>query len=131
MLGSKIEPKTGSNMERSKNQKFHSRLGRGLIFEGQAGSKIDQKSMQKRLQDRFGFQAPKSHEKVPNIGPSWGSKSSQVASKIEVKNQSISNCKKRGPKELAKWFLASTGGNPPGHLAKAKQAQKLRMRYED
>ena len=93
------------------------------------------KSKKNRCQTGFkirpAFKTHKITTKVSNIGPSWGPKSSQVALKIEVKNHSILNGKKQGPKEMTKWFLVPTGGTPPGHLAKAKWAQKLRMRYED
>ena len=102
-----------------------------MVFDLPRGSEIEEKSMPTRLQDKSGFHAAKNHEKVSNIGPSWGPKSSQVALKIEVKNSSMLNDEKGHPKEMAKWFLASTGGNPPGHLAKAKWAQKLGTRYED
>ena len=121
MLASKIEPKTEPKMEKLKKQKFDSRVGGGSVFEGQGVSKIDEKSMPKRLQDKIGFQEAKKHEKVSNIGPSWSPKSSQVALKIEVKNHLMLNDEKGGPSEMTKWFLASTGGKPPG----------LRMRYED
>ena len=94
MLASKIEPKTDPKIERLKKQKFDSRVGGGSIFEGQGVSKIDEKSMPKRLQAKIGFQDAKKHEKVSNIGPSWGPKSSQVALKIEVKNHSILNGQK-------------------------------------
>ena len=59
--------------------------------------------MPKRLQDKIRFQEAKKHEKVPNIGPSWGPKSSQVASKIEVKKNSMLNGKKQGPGEITTW----------------------------
>ena len=101
MSASKIEPKTEPKIERLKNQKIDSRIGGGSIFEDQGGSKIDEKSMPKRLQDKIGFQEAKKHEQVSNIGPSWGPKSSQVGSKIEVKNHSILNGKKQGPDEIA------------------------------
>ena len=97
MLASKIEPKTNPKIERLKNQKFDSRVGGGSIFEGQGVSKIDEKSMPKRVQDKIVFEEAKNHEKVSNIGPSWGPKSSQVVLKIEVKNNSILNGQKRSP----------------------------------
>ena len=81
MLASKIKSKTKPKIEQLKKQKIDSRFGRGSIFEGQGGSKIDQKSMPKRLQDKTGFQEAKKYEKVSNIGPSWGPKLSQVASR--------------------------------------------------
>ena len=98
MLASKIESKTKPKLERLKNQKNDSHVGGGSIFEGQGGSKIDEKSMPKRLQDKIGFQDTKNHEKVSNIGPSWSPKSSQVASKIEVKNHSNLNGAKTTPR---------------------------------
>ena len=97
MLASKIEPKTAPKIERLKNQKFDSRVGGGSIFEGQGVSKIDEKSMPKRLQDKIGFQDTKNHEKVSNINQSWGPKSNKVGSKTEVKNHSILNGQKRSP----------------------------------
>ena len=103
MLASKIESKTKPKIERLKNQKIYSRVGGGSIFDGQGGSKIDEKSMPKRLQDKIDFQETKKHEKVSNIGPSWDLKSSQVALKIEVKNHSILNGQKRRPDEKASW----------------------------
>ena len=103
MLASKIEPQTEPKIERSKNQKFDSRVGGGSIFEGQGVSKIDEKSMPKRLQDKIGFQGSKKHEKVSNIGPSWDPKLSQVGSKIEEKNNSILNHEKQYPSEMASW----------------------------
>ena len=87
--------------------------------------------MPKRLQDKIGFLEAQNHAKVSNIGSSWPPKSRQVALKIKVKNHSSLNAPKLSPDEMKWWFLASTGGNPPGSLAKAKWAQKLRMRYED
>ena len=55
--------------------------------------------------------------------------------KIEVKNEVYLKWPKtRGPGKpgkLAPCSLGPTGGKPPGHLAKAKWAKKLRMRYED
>ena len=33
------------------------------------------------------------------------------------------------PSEMETMGLGPTGGNPPGHLAKAKWAQELRIRY--
>ena len=63
MLASKIEPKTNPKIERLKKQKFDSRVGGGSIFEGQGVSKIDEKSMPKRLQDKIGFQDVKKNTK--------------------------------------------------------------------
>ena len=68
-----------------------------MIFALPRGPKIDEKSMPKRLQDKIRFQEAKKHEKVPNIGPGWDPKSSQVALKIEVKNHCILRHEKQGP----------------------------------
>ena len=100
MLASKIEPQTEPKIERSKNQKFDSRVGGGSIFEGQGVSKIDEKSMPKRVQDKIVFEEATNHEKVSNIGPSWSPKSSQVASKIEVKNHSNLKGAKTRPRRI-------------------------------
>ena len=55
--------------------------------------------------------------------------------KIEVKNEVYLKWPKtRGPMNQVKIKtkgFGPTGGKPPGHLAKAKWAQKLRTRYED
>ena len=91
MLASKIEPKTDPKIEQVENQKFDSRVGGGSIFKGQGVSQIEEKSMPKRLQDRSGFEDAKNHEIVSNIGPSWRSKSSQVASNSKWKMKSILN----------------------------------------
>ena len=39
--------------------------------------------------------------------------------------------KNKRPSEIEWGSLGPTGGKPPGHLAKAKWAKQLRMRYED
>ena len=39
--------------------------------------------------------------------------------------------KNKRPGEKEWGSLGPTGGKPPGHLAKAKWAKQLRMRYED
>ena len=98
MLSSKIEAKTELNIKTWKYVKFDSGVHGSSIFKGQGGSKIDEKSMPKRLQDKSGVQAPKNHEKVSNIGPSWGPKSSQVALKIKEKVESILSGQKQRPK---------------------------------
>ena len=72
-----------------------------IVFGLPGRSEIEEKSMPKRLQDKIGFQEAKKREKVSNIGPSWGPKSSQVGSKIEEKNHSILNHEKQGPGEMA------------------------------
>ena len=69
-----------------------------IVFDLPEGSEIEEKSMPKRLQDKFGFQDGKRHEKVPNIALSWRLKSIQVGLKIEVKTQSILNGPKGSPK---------------------------------
>ena len=69
-----------------------------MVFDRPRGSEIEDKSMPKRLQAKSGFQEAKNHEKVSNIGPSWGPKSSQVASRIEVENSSMLNDEKRPPR---------------------------------
>ena len=51
-LGSEIEPKNDLKIRRVKNEKFDSRVDGSSILEVARGSKIDQKSMKKRLQDR-------------------------------------------------------------------------------
>ena len=89
-------------------------------FRSSRGSEIEEQSMPKRLQDKIGFQEAKKHEQLYNIGPRWHPKSSQGASKIEVKNHSILDHEKQCPSEMAKGFLDPIGGNPPGHLPKAK-----------
>ena len=131
MLASKIEPKTDPKIEQVENQKIDSRVGGGSVFEGQGVSQIEEKSMPKRLQDKSDFEDAKNHETVSNIGPSWRSKSSQVASNSKWKMKSILNGQNKSPDEITTTCLDPTGGKPPGHLAKAKWAQKLRTRYED
>ena len=69
--------------------------------------------MPKRLQDKTGFQEAKKYEKVSNIAPIWDPKSSQVASKIEVKNNSILDHEKQGPGEMVKGFFGPHRGYPP------------------
>ena len=95
-----------------------------MVFALPRGSEIEEKSMPKRLQD-----------KISNIGPSWSPRSSQLASKIEAKNQVYLKWPKTrarvNPVKIKTKGLGPTGGKPPGHSAKAKWAQKLRMRYED
>ena len=116
MLASIIEPQTEPKIERSKNQKFDSRVGGGSIFEGQGVSKIDEKSMPKRVQDKIVFEEAKNNENVSNIGPSWSPKSSKVASKIEVKNHSNLNGAKttlrRAPAKKQPRVLTSQGLRP-------------------
>ena len=96
MLASKIEPKTDPKIEQVENRKFDSRVGGGSIFKGQGVSQIEEKSMPKRLQDKSDFEDAKNHETVSNIGPSWRSKSSQVASKSKWKMKSILSGQKQG-----------------------------------
>ena len=52
LLGSKIESKNYLKIRLVKNAKFDSRVDGSSIFEVSRGSKIDRKSMRKRLQDR-------------------------------------------------------------------------------
>ena len=70
-----------------------------MVFNLPRGSKIEEKSMPKRLQDKIGFQDAKSHEKISNISSSWSPRSSQLASKIEVKNEVSEVAKNKGPGE--------------------------------
>ena len=69
-----------------------------MVFNLPRGSKIEEKSMPKRLQDKIGFQEAKNHEKVSNIGSSWSPRSSQVASKSKLKTRSILSGQKQEPK---------------------------------
>ena len=52
LLGSKIEPKSDLKIRIVKVAKFDSRVDGSSIFDVSRGSKIDQKSMKKRLQDK-------------------------------------------------------------------------------
>ena len=121
MFGVNFGPRKVSKLKRPMCTKLYYLQYETMVFDLPRGSEIEEKSMPKRLQVKSGFQKAKNHEKVSNIGPSWRPKPSQVALKIEVKNHSILNGSKQRPGEMARWFLASTGGKPPG----------LRIRYED
>jgi len=52
LLGSKIELKNDLKIRHVKSVKFDSRVGGSSIFDVPGTSKIDEKSMQKGLQDR-------------------------------------------------------------------------------
>jgi len=54
-LGSKMEPKSELKTRGAKFVKFDSRLHGSSIFQVRGKSEIDQKSMQKRLQDMTSF----------------------------------------------------------------------------
>ena len=133
--GSNLAPRKVSKLKRPMCTKLYYLQYETMVFNLPRGSKIEEKSMPKRLQDKIGFQEAKYHEKVSNIGPSWSPRSSQLASKIEAKNQVYLKWPKtrgpRSPRKIKTKGLGPTGGKPPGHLAKAKWAPKLRMRYED
>ena len=85
--GSDLDPRKVSKLKRPRCTKPCYLQYETMVFDLPRGSKIEEKSMPKRLQDKNGFQEAKNHEKVSNIGPSWRPKSRQVASKIVVKNE--------------------------------------------
>ena len=87
VLASKIDPRSVSKLKRPMCTKLYYLQYETMVFDLPRGSEIEEKSMPKRLQDKSGFQEATNHEKVSNIGPSWRPKSSQVASKIVVKNE--------------------------------------------
>ena len=70
-LGSQIESKNELKIRRVKIAKFDSRLHGSSIFDVSRGSKFDEKSMQRGLQNKISSEGPKNIEKAPNIGPSW------------------------------------------------------------
>ena len=85
--GSNLAPRKVSKLKRPMcTEPFHLQY-ETMVFNLPRGSKFKEKSMPKRLQDKIGFQEAKNHEKVSNIGSSWSPRSSQLASKIEVKNE--------------------------------------------
>ena len=98
VLGSNFGPRRTSNLKRPRSRKCYHLQYETIVFALPRGLEIDEKSMPKRLQDKIGFQEAKITKNVANIGPSWDPKSSKVASKIEVKNHSILNGPKQGPK---------------------------------
>ena len=87
VLGSNLGPRRASNLKRPMCTKCYYLQYETIVFAIPRGLKIDEKSMPKRLQDKIGFQEAKNHAKVPNIRSSWSPRSSQLASKIEVKNE--------------------------------------------
>ena len=129
--GSNLAPRKVSKLKRPMCTKLYYLQYETMVFNLPRGSKSEEKSMPKRLQDKIGFQEAKNHEKVSNIGSSWSPRSSQVASKSKLKMKSILSDQKREARVNGAGSLGPTGGKPPGHLAKAKWAKKLRMRYED
>ena len=85
--GSNFGPRKVSKLKRPMCTKLYYLQYETIVFALPGGFEIEEKSMPKRLQDKIGFQEAKNNEKVPNIGPSWTPRSTQVASKIEVKNE--------------------------------------------
>ena len=85
--GSNLAPRKVSKLKRPMCTKVYYLQYETMFFTLPGGSKIEGKPMPKRLQDKIGFQEAKDREKVSNIGPSWSPRSSQLASKIEAKNQ--------------------------------------------
>ena len=114
--GSNLAPRKVSKLKRPMCTKLYYLQYETMVFNLPRGSKIEEKSMPKRLQDKIGFLEAQNHAKVSNIGPSWRPKSSQVASKSKWKMKSILRDQKQEPNEMTQWFLASTGGNPPGSV---------------
>ena len=87
-----------------------------MAFDLPRGSKIEEKSMPKRLQDKIGFQEAKKHEKVFNISPSWGPKSSQVASKNDKKTIQVRRAQNQFRQTQQQVKTASQGTPSPAHL---------------
>ena len=103
IFGVNFGPRKVSKLKRPMCTKLYYLQYETMVFNLPRGSKIEEKSMPKRLQDKIGFQEAKYHEKVSNIGPSWSPRSSQLASKIEAKNQVYLKWPKtRGPRNQVK-----------------------------
>ena len=82
-----LGPRRVSKLKRPMCTKLYYLQYETMVFNLPRGSKIEEKSTPKRLQDKIDFQEAKNHEKVSNIGSSWSPRSSQLASKIEIKNE--------------------------------------------
>ena len=96
--GSNLAPRKVSKLKRPMCTKLYYLQYETMVFNLPRGSKIEEKSMPKRLQDKIGFQEAKNHEKVSNIGSSWSPRSSQDASKSKLKTRCILSCEKQRPK---------------------------------
>ena len=83
------------------------------------GSKIDDFSMEKRLQDKISSSDPKYREKAPNIGPRWGPKSLLDGLKSMLKTGSKTSVKKvmqvdAGRREPTRARIRSSLQSPQG-----------------
>ena len=76
-MGSNIGPTRVYNIKRPMCMKCIYLQYETMVFALPRGSKIEERSRPKRLQDESGVQAPKNHEKVANMGvfaPACGSR---------------------------------------------------------
>ena len=96
--GPNFGPRRVSKLKRPMCTKEYYLQYETMFFTLPVGSKIEGKPVSKCLQDKISFQEAQKHEKVFNIGPSWGPKTSQVDQKIKVKNHCILRHEKHGPK---------------------------------
>ena len=103
--GSNLAPRKVSKLKRPMCTKLYYLQYETMVFNLPRGSKFQEKSMPKRLQDKIGSQEAKNHEKVSNIGSSWSPRSSQVASKTKLKMKSIlSDQKQEARVKGVGWF---------------------------
>ena len=98
IFGVNFGPRKVSKLKRPMCTKLYYLEYATMVFDLPRVSEIEEKSMSTRLQDKSGFHEANNHEKVSNIGPSWRSKSSQVALNIEEKIESILSGQRQGPR---------------------------------